>query len=106
MLISLIENLQREDLNSIDKAPWNQIGKKLGLSKQRILDLGGLLDLPDEIKKDIRNKKLTEKHGRALRKLKDDKDKLLEVSKTIKEEKLSGDKTLELTKEVKRGKSR
>ena len=113
MLISLVENLQREDLNSIDRAegikvlkvnlglPWNQIGKKLGLSKQRILDLVGLLDLPDEIKKDIRNKKLTEKHGRALRKLKDDKDKILEVSKIIKEEKLSGDKTLELAKEVK-----
>ena len=113
MLISLIENLQREDLNSIDRAegikalkvnlglPWNQIGKKLGLSKQRILDLVGLLDLPKEIKEDIRNKKLTEKHGRALRKLKDDKDKLLEVSKIVKEEKLSGDKTLKLAKEVK-----
>lgn len=113
MLISLIENLQREDLNSIDRAegikalkvnlglPWTEIGKKLGLSKQRILDLVGLLDLPDEIKKDIRDKKLTEKHGRALRKLKDDKDKLLEVSKIIKEEKLSGDKTLKLAKEVK-----
>ena len=113
MLISLIENLQREDLNSIDRAegikslkvnlglPWTEIGKKLGLSKQRVLDLVGLLDSPEEIKKDIRNKKLTEKHGRALRKLKDDKDKLLEVSKTIKEEKLSGDKTLKLAKEVK-----
>jgi ParB family transcriptional regulator, chromosome partitioning protein len=113
MLISLIENLQREDLNSIDRAegikalkvnlglPWNQIGKKLGLSKQRILDLVGLLDLPDEIKKDIRNKKLNEKHGRALRKLKDDKDKILEVSKIIIEEKLSGDETLKLAKEVK-----
>ena len=113
LLISLIENLQREDLNSMDRAegikalkvnlglPWSQIGKKLGLSKQRILDLVGLLDLPDEIKKDIRNKKLTEKHGRALRKLKDDKDKLLKVSKIIKKEKLSGDKTLKLAKEVK-----
>ena len=71
MLISLIENLHREDLNSIDRAegikalkvnlglPWNQIGKKLGLSKQRILDLVGLLELPDEIKKDIRNEKDT-----------------------------------------------
>ena len=91
MLISLIENLQREDLNSIDRAeriktlkvnldlPWTEVGKKIGLSKQRILDLVGLLELPDEIKKDIRSKKLTEKHGRALRKLKDDKDKILKV---------------------------
>ena len=113
MLISLIENLQREDLNSIDKAegikalkvnlglPWTEIGKKLGLSKQRILDLVGLLDLPKEIKEDIRNKKLTEKHGRALRKLKNDKDEIIRVSKIIKEEKLSGDKTLQLAKEVK-----
>jgi ParB-like partition proteins len=113
MLISLIENLQREDLNSIDRAegikalkvnlglPWTQIGKKLGLSKQRILDLVGLLDLPDEIKEDIRSKKLTEKHGRALRKLKDNKEEILKVSKIIKEEKLSGDETLKLAKEVK-----
>jgi ParB family chromosome partitioning protein len=113
MLISLIENLQREDLNSIDRAegikalkvnlglPWTQVAKKLGLSKQRILDLVGLLDLPDEIKEDIRSKKLTEKHGRALRKLKDSKEEILKVSKIIKEEKLSGDETLKLTKEVK-----
>ena len=82
MLISLIENLQREDLNSIDRAegikalkvnlglPWTEVGRKLGLSKQRVLDLVGLLNLPDEIKEDIRSRKLTEKHGRALRKLK------------------------------------
>ena len=113
MLISLIENLQREDLNSIDRAegikalkvnlglPWTQVAKKLGLSKQRILDLVGLLDLPDEIKEDIRSKKLTEKHGRALRKLKSSKDEILKVSKIVKEEKLSGDETLKLAKEVK-----
>ena len=113
MLISLIENLQREDLNSIDRAegikalkvnlglPWTEVAKKLGLSKQRILDLVGLLDLPDEIKEDIRSKKLTEKHGRALRKLKDSKEEILKVSKIIKEEKLSGDPTLKLAKEVK-----
>ena len=71
------------------------------MSKQRILDLVGLLDLPKEIKEDIRNKKLTEKHGRALRKLKNDKDEIIRVSKIIKEEKLSGDKTLQLAKEVK-----
>jgi len=113
MLISLIENLQREDLNSIDRAegikalkvnlglPWTEVGKKLGLSKQRVLDLVGLLNLPDEIKEDIRSRKLTEKHGRALRKLKDRKEEVLKISKIIKEKKLSGDQTLKLTKEVK-----
>lgn len=113
MLISLIENLQREDLNSIDRAegikalkvnlglPWKEVAGKLGLSKQRVLDLVGLLNLPDEIKEDIRSKKLTEKHGRALRKLKDSKDEVLKISKIVKEEKLSGDETLKLAKEVK-----
>jgi len=113
MLISLIENLQREDLNNIDRAegikalkvslslPWTEVAGKLGLSKQRVLDLVGLLGLPDEIKEDIRSRKLTEKHGRALRKLKGGKEEVLKVSKIIKEEKLSGDETLKLAKEVK-----
>jgi len=113
MLISLIENLQREDLNSIDRAegikalkeslslPWVEVAKKLGLSKQRVLDLVGLLGLPDEIKEDIRTRKLTEKHGRALRKLKGSSNEVFKVSKIIKEEKLSGDETLKLAKEVK-----
>jgi len=112
-LISLIENLHREDLNSIDRAegikalkvnlglPWVEVAGKLGLSKQRVLDLVGLLNLPDEIKEDIRSRKLTEKHGRALRKLKGSKDEVLKISKIIKEEKLSGDETLKLAKEVK-----
>lgn len=113
MLISLIENLHREDLNSIDRAegiktlkvnlglPWTEVAGKLGLSKQRLLDLVGLLNLPDEIKEDIRSRRLTEKHGRALRKLKGSKEEVLKVSKIAKEKKLSGDETLKLTKEVK-----
>jgi len=113
VLISLIENIHREDLNDMDKAsslrdlkvnlglPWTAIGKKLGLSKQRILDLVGLLDLPDEIKEDIRRKKLTEKHGRALRKLKGSSDEMAKVLKIAKDEKLSGDETLKLAGEVK-----
>ena len=113
ILISLIENIHREDLNDIDKAsalrelkvnlglPWTAIGKKLGLSKQRILDLVGLLGLPDEIKEDIRSRKLTEKHGRALRKLKGSSDEMAKISKIAKEKKLSGDETLKLAGEVK-----
>lgn len=113
MLISMIENLHREDLNSIDRAegiralkvnlglPWTEVAGKLGLSKQRVLDLVGLLNLPDEIKDDIRSRKLTEKHGRALRKLKGDKGEIIKVSKIAKDRKLSGDETLKLAKEVK-----
>jgi len=111
---SLIENIHREDLNNIDRAmalktlkdslciSWDKVAFKLGLTKRRVLYLVGLLDLPEEIKEDIRSKKLTEKHGRALRKLKDSKDEILKVSKIVKDEKLSGDETIKLAKEVKK----
>ena len=113
LLLSLIENIQREDLNDIDRASalrklkestgftWELIGRKLGLSKRRVLALVGLLDLPEKIKEDIRNKILTAKHGKALRKL-NNKDEILKVSKIVKEEKLSGADTLKLVKEVKK----
>lgn len=112
-IISLIENIQREDLNDIDRAsalrdlkvnlgsPWKAIAKRLGLSKRRVLDLVGLLDLPEEIKEDIRQKKLTERHGRALRQLLDKAEVLREVFNFIKDKKLTGEQTLELVQKIK-----
>jgi len=112
-IISLIENIQREDLNDIDRAsalrelkvnlgsPWETIAKSLGLTKRRVLDLVGLLDLPDEIKEDIRQKKLTEKHGRALRQLLDQAEVLRDVFNFLKEKKLTGEQSLELVRKVK-----
>ena len=112
-IISLIENIQREDLNDVDRAaalkelkvnlgsPWETIAKRLGLTKRRILDLIGLLALPDEIQDDIRQKKLTEKHGRALRQIVDQEDKLSEVATFIKDNKLTGDQSLKLVRAIK-----
>jgi len=112
-VISLIENIQREDLNDIDRAsalrdlkvnlgsPWEAIAKRLGLTKRRVLDLVGLLDLPEEVKEEIRHKKLTEKHGRALRQLLKEADILREVFEFFQENKLTGDQSLELVKAVK-----
>jgi ParB family chromosome partitioning protein len=112
-IISLIENIQREDLNDIDRAsalrelkvnlglPWEKLAQKLGLTKQRVLDLVGLLDLPEEIKEDIRQKKITEKHGRALRQLLDQAEVLRDVFNFLKEKKLTGDESLELVRFVK-----
>ena len=112
-IISLIENIQREDLNDIDRAsalrelkanldlPWEKLAQKLGLTKQRVLDLVGLLDLPEEIQDDIRQKKLTERHGRALRQLLDKAEVLREVFNFIKDKKLTGEQTQELVRAVK-----
>jgi ParB family transcriptional regulator, chromosome partitioning protein len=112
-IISLIENIQREDLNDIDRAaalrelkvnlgsPWEAIAQRLGLTKRRVLDLVGLLDLPEEIKEDIRQKKLTEKHGRALRQLLDQAEVLRGVVAFLKDKKLTGDQSLELVRKIK-----
>ena len=112
-IISLIENIQREDLNDIDRAsalrelkvnlglPWVKIAKRLGLTKSRVLDLVGLLDLPEEIKKDIQKRNLTEKHGRALRQLLNQAEILREAASFIKEKKLTGDQSLGLVRKVK-----
>jgi len=112
-IISLIENIQREDLNDIDRAsalrelkinlkmPWDKIAKRLGLSKRRVLDLVGLLDLPEEIKEDIRQKKITERHGRALRQLLDKAEILRGTFNFIKEKKLTGEQTQELVQIIK-----
>ncbi len=108
-IISLIENIQREDLNDIDRAAalkelkanlkitWEDIGQRLGLKKRRVHELVGLLDLPEEVQEDIRKKKITERHGRALRQLKD-KEKIKEVHGLIEEKKLTGEQTQEIVK--------
>jgi len=108
-----MESILREDLNDIYRAsalrelkvnlglPWETIAQRLGLTKRRVLDLVGLLDLPEEIKEDIRQKKLTEKHGQALRQLLDKAEVLREVFNFLKEKKLTGDQPLELVRKIK-----
>ena len=81
--------------------PWEKLAQRLGLTKRRVLELVGLLDLPEKIKEDIRQKKLTEKHSRALRQLLDRAEVLREVVNFMKEKKLTGDQSLELVREIK-----
>ena len=112
-IISLIENIQREDLNDVDRAaalkelkvslglPWEEIARRLGLSKRRVLDLVGLLSLPEEIQNDIRQKKLSERHGRALRQLVDQDEKLTQTVIFIKDKNLTGEQTQELVQKIK-----
>jgi ParB family chromosome partitioning protein len=112
-IISLVENIQREDLNDLDRASamselkvtlgisWEQLAQKLGLTKRRVLDLVGLLDLPNEIKNEIREKRLTERHGRALRQVLDKPDVLRDVYHLIKDRSLTGEQSFEIVKIVK-----
>lgn len=76
--ITLLENLQREDLNPLEQAmayerlikdfefTQEQIAEKIGKDRSSIANTLRLLNLPEYIKESILNGKISEGHGRAL----------------------------------------
>ncbi len=76
--LAIIENLQREDLNSIDRAlafqqlaeKFNfthaEIGKKVGRSREYISNTIRILLLPQEMQDGLRDRKISEGHTRPL----------------------------------------
>jgi ParB family chromosome partitioning protein len=99
-IVSLVENIQREDLNDIDKAnalielkkrtnlTWDEIALKLGISKGRVMQIVGLSKLPDSIQKDLKERKLSGRHILEIKKIKE-KEKAKEVLDKVKDDKLS-----------------
>lgn len=96
--MSLIENLQREDLDFIEEAMaferliedfglnQTKLAQKLGKSQSTIANKMRILKLPDSVKEKLREGNLTERHGRALLKI-DDEEVLLDiVDKIIKKD--------------------
>ena len=89
MLHSIIENLQRENLNPIEEAKAYQslidkgfthteISEKMGKSRPYITNLVRLLGLPKHILTEVESGKLSQAHARLLIQLSSDKqDKLL-----------------------------
>lgn len=98
--VALIENLQREELTVIEEAiAYDQLlnshgltqealAQRLGKSQSTIANKLRLLKLPKVVQQSLLNKEITERHARALLKLKDEKEqeKLLQ---TIIEKKLN-----------------
>ena len=78
LALSLVENLQREDLNAIDQAlgylrlmkefqiSQTDLTQVIGKSKSAISNTLRLLDLPESIQKAIQFSQITEGHARAL----------------------------------------
>lgn len=86
--IALLENLQREDLNFIEEAEayynlisnhkftQEQIAEKMGKKQSTIANKLRLLKLSPKVRKKVLEKKLTERHSRALLSLPDEKTQL------------------------------
>lgn len=76
--LAMIENLQREDLNAVDKATafreylgryggtQDELASRLGLDRSTVSNLIRLLDLPGEILDRLQAKQITQGHARAI----------------------------------------
>lgn len=81
--LAIIENLQREDLNAVDRAlafkqlaetfrlSHSEVAKKVGRSREYISNTIRLLGLPDHMLDALRRNDMAEGHARALLMLKD-----------------------------------
>lgn len=83
MEVALLENIQREDLNPIEEAEaydniikktnitQEELAKKVSKSRSYITNVLGLVNLPEEVKNLVSEKKLSMAHARILSKMED-----------------------------------
>jgi ParB family chromosome partitioning protein len=114
LALTLIENLQRADLNPIEVAlgylrlmkefgiNQTELGAEVGKSKSGISNTLRLLELPDEIQKALQFGQVTEGHGRALLMVTDPNLRHA-VFKKVLEGRLSVRETEALAKQVEAG---
>jgi ParB family chromosome partitioning protein len=92
---ALVENIQRSDLNALEKAQGfkdyldrygitqEQLGAKLGLDRSTISNLLGLLNLPAEIQEAVRLGQLSLGHAKILKGITDQEKQLMLCRETI-----------------------
>lgn len=100
MEIALLENLQRENLSSIEEAEAYKamiehlnltqelLSKKVGKSRSHITNMLGLLRLPKEVQTLIINNEISMGHARVLSKL-EDVNKIISLANKVVSEKLT-----------------
>lgn len=93
--LALIENIQREDLNPLDKARsfkrlidefhlmQREIAQRVGKSREMVANTLRLLSLPEEIQNALLSGKITEGHARAILIAGDETAKQMEVYHSI-----------------------
>lgn len=111
--LALVENIQRENLNEIEKAvsyqrllddcglSHQELSEKLGKSRSAITNTIRLLKLPNSIQKFVRNKELSMGHARALLGL-DDEAAMTHLAELVIKEGLS---VREIEKRIAHGKT-
>lgn len=95
--ISLLENIQRENLTAIELA-WaykgiidnldirqEDLAKKIGKSRSHITNTLGLLNLPEDVQKMILNGEISMGHARVLSKMEDEEEVSDLADKIVKE---------------------
>ncbi len=107
--LALTENIQRKDLNAIEKAAafrnyldqyggtHDELAKRLDLDRSTVSNLLRLLDLPEEIQTSVRRGELTQGHARALLPL-EEWDQL-ELARRVVDERLSVRQTEKIVQE-------
>lgn len=112
--LALIENIQRQELNSIEEAKaYKNLINTVGLTQEMVAERVGknrtvittslrLLKLPDEIQKLIEEEKISAGHGRALLMI-DDFDAQKRIAKSVIEMSLSVRETEKSVKRLSRG---
>jgi ParB family transcriptional regulator, chromosome partitioning protein len=98
--MTLVENLQRQDLNCIEQAAafanlskdfnltQEEIGKRAGISREQVSNYMRLLSLSDDIIGALQKGKLTYSHARVLLQLRDTA-KMWQLAQKVMDEKLS-----------------
>lgn len=83
MEVALLENIQREDLNPIEEAEaynnmlkktsitQEELAKKVSKSRSYITNVLGLINLPEDVKKLVSEKKISMAHAKILSKMED-----------------------------------
>ena len=97
LIFALVENLQREDLNPVEKAlalkklkeefnaTDSEIGKIVGKSRSAITNTLRLLDLPEEVLNLLANGRISEGHARVLLRLNDPDEQILWARRVVEE---------------------
>ncbi len=95
--LAMVENLQREDLNAVDKATafreylsryggtQEELAGRLGLDRSTVSNLIRLLDLPEEVLLAVRDGEITQGHARALLGLPDPESQVAACKRIIAE---------------------